>query len=110
MDTVCDTDEEMVYTRDKQSTRLTKNQKPNFKRLHNFSPGEAPKAKMATRVSRGDVALIPDGHNIDKWSKLSAWEERDKTKMTAPDKKKTQTTRKTRLTSLPRNKTNATKN
>jgi hypothetical protein len=81
------------------------NQKPNYKR---FSPGEAPKAKTASRVSSGRITQTPDGTNTDKQRELLINKERD-AKRTAPDKKIIQTTRKTRSTSLPRNETTATK-
>ncbi len=50
---MCDTDEEMVHTREEQSAT---DQKPNFKRLHDFRLGGAPKAKVASRVSSGKIA------------------------------------------------------
>jgi hypothetical protein len=105
--TVCDTDEEMAHTSGEQSAT---NQKPNYKRLHDFSPGEAPKAKTASRVSSGRSTQTPDGTNANKQKELSIGKERDTKKTTAPDRKIIQTTRKTRSTSLPRNETNATKN
>jgi len=103
--TVCDTDEEMAHTSEEQGAT---NQKPNYKRLHDFSPGEAPKAKTASRVSSGRITQTPDGTNTDKRKELLISKEGD-AKRTAPDKKIIQTTRKTRSTSLPRNETNATK-
>jgi len=109
--TVCDTDEERAHTKEEQSAKFAKNQKPNHKRMHNFSLGEAPKAKTASRMSSGGVVLIPDGPNVDKQNEISTGDQADGRETTATDKKKTQTVRKTRSTSsLPRNKTYATGN
>ncbi len=106
--TVCDTDEEIAHTREEQSAT---NQKPNYKRLHDFNLGEAPKAKTASRVSSGRITQTLDERNTDKRNEFSVGKERDMKKMmTAPDKKIIQMTRKTRSTSVPRNETNATKN
>jgi hypothetical protein len=95
----------MAHTSEEQGAT---NQKPNYKRLHDFTPGEAPKAKTASRASSGRITQTPDGTNTDKRKELLISKEGD-AKRTAPDKKIIQTTRKTRSTSLPRNETNATK-